>query len=83
MKSESFRTPTERMIQKLLDCHNLQMSNDPAKPCTEETLKGSLAGLYKRGYVDTRPHYINGKQILGLYVTQKGIDFLRAKNKLD
>ncbi|CAN5250869.1 hypothetical protein BH09BAC2_BH09BAC2_23330 [soil metagenome] len=71
------RTPTETMIQKLRHCSELQKQN---LPCTEGELKGSLAGLYKRGYINTKTFIINGKNIVGLYVTEQGFEFL---NKIE
>lgn len=70
------RAPTKRMIQKLRDCHDKITKSGGTHPCLQEDLKGSLAGLYRRGLVDTRLEDVKGKKILCLVVTEAGISFL-------
>lgn len=78
------RAPTDKMLEKLRKCREINLENDPNKHCTEQDLSGSLAGLYKRGFVNTRMVNINGKQLLTVYVTEKGVAFLNNKeNKME
>lgn len=77
----TLREPTEKMLEKLQKCHELTLKNDPMHPCTENDLKGSLAGLYKRGFVNTKMVNLSGKQLLTVFVTEKGVSFLNSKMK--
>lgn len=79
----TLRAPTDKMLDKLRKCREINLSNNPINPCTEKELSGSLAGLYKRGFVNTRMVNINGKQLLTIYVTEKGIAFLNSKENKD
>lgn len=65
------------MIKKLRDCYEKSASNDGHFPCLEDDLKGSLAALYKRGLVGTQLHEVNGKQLLGIVVTDAGVRFIK------
>lgn len=47
-------------------------------PCFAEEMKSSLAGLYKRGFVETKMEVINDKKILCIYITQSGKEFLES-----
>ena len=82
MKNE-LRAPTDKMLEKLRKCRELNLNNDPMQPCTEKDLSGSLAGLYKRGFVNTKMVNFGGKQLLSVYVTEKGISFLNNKENSD
>lgn len=75
----SHRPLSEKMIKKLRGCYEKQSSNEN-NPCMEEDLKGSLSALYKRGLVDTTLTNVNGKQLLGIIVTEAGKAYLK---KLD
>ena len=75
----SQRPLTQIMIKKLKDCH--EKTSQKAHPCMEEDLKGSLAGLYKRGLINTRMEDVNGKKLLCLYLTESGIDYLKNSEK--
>ena len=66
----------KRMIEKLRDCHEKVSKSSGLHPCLQDDLKGSLAGLYKRGLVDTKVQNVNGKKLLCLVVTKEGIDLL-------
>ena len=46
----------------------------------QEDMKGSLAALYKRGLVDTKMQDVNGKRILGIIITDAGINYLKNLN---
>ena len=77
----SQRPLTKRMIEKLKDCHDKQIKSNGTNPCLQEELKGSLAGLYKRGLVNTKMADINGKSLLCLFVTDTGVNYLRNIEK--
>lgn len=77
------RPPTEKMIAKLRDCHDKQSKSGNGDPCLQEELKGALAGLYKRGLVETKLHDINGKRLLCLFVTDTGAEYLKGLEEQD
>lgn len=68
----SSRPPTKRMIAKLKECLEKQLQNNGKLPCLPEEMKSSLAGLYKRGLVETRMEYVDNKKLLCIYVTDSG-----------
>lgn len=68
----STRPPTKRMIAKLRECLEKELKNNSQVPCLPEEMKSSLAGLYKRGLVETRMEYVNNKKLLCIYVTDSG-----------
>jgi len=71
----SLRAPTKRMIEKLKECFEKESSNIKI-PCLPEDMKSSLAGLYKRGFVNTKMERVNGKKVLCVYITDEGKKFL-------
>ena len=73
--------PTQRMIEKLKDCHEKQLKSGNGDPCLQEEMKGALAGLYKRGFVETKMHDVKGKRLLCLFVTDSGVQFLQSVEK--
>ena len=70
------RPPTARMIEKLKECYEKELNGDEKIPCFPEEMKSSLAGLYKRGLIDTRMEIVNNKKMLCIYVTESGKTFL-------
>ncbi len=69
----SSRAPTKRMLIKLKECLEKELnSTDNKVPCLPEEMKSSLAGLYKRGLIETRMEYVNNKKLLCIYVTEAG-----------
>lgn len=70
------RPPTRLMIEKLRYC--LEKEENQKNPCLAEEMKSSLAGLYKRGFIDTRMEMVNDKKLLCIYVTDTGRDFLNS-----
>lgn len=68
----SLRPPTKRMIEKLKECHEKELGNHEKIPCFPEEMKSSLAGLYKRGLIDTRMEIVNNKKQLCIFVTESG-----------
>lgn len=47
-------------------------------PCMAEEMKSSLAGLYKRGLIETRMEKVNNKKLLCIYITEVGRQFLES-----
>lgn len=76
----SKRAPTKRMIAKLRECHDKEQHGEKL-PCLPEEMKSSLAGLYKRGFIDTRMEMVNGKKLLCIFVTDAGRKFLTDLDK--
>ncbi len=74
------RPPTKRMIEKLKECHEKEGKNSDKIPCLPEEMKSSLAGLYKRGLINTRMEVITGKKLLCIFVSETGKELLK---KLD
>ncbi len=72
----SSRPPTLRMIAKLKECHEKELNSTEKIPCLPEEMKSSLAGLYKRGFVETKMEIISNKKLLCIYVTDLGKNFL-------
>jgi len=79
-KKTSSRPPTQRMIEKLKECLEKETSNILI-PCLPEDMKSSLAGLYKRGLINTKMEMVNDKKVLCLYVTESGKKFLSNYNQ--
>ncbi len=77
----SNRPPTTRMIAKLKECLEKQNNNSGRVPCLPEEMKSSLAGLYKRGLIQTRMELVNNKKQLCIYVTDAGKKFLTSNEK--
>lgn len=72
----STRPPTKRMIAKLKDCLEKESKNNSNAPCLPEEMKSSLAGLYKRGLIETRMEFVANKKQLCIYVSDAGKKFL-------
>ena len=76
------RPITERMLLKMQECKELAgETNSTVVPPAH--FGYSLSGLYKRGLVAVK-NYIdeNGKSLLGVYLTQKGLNLLRENEQL-
>jgi len=71
------RPPTKRMIEKLRECHEKVQKNSDKIPCLPEEMKSSLAGLYKRGLINTRMEVVSHKKQLCIFVTDTGKDLLK------
>lgn len=71
------KPPTKRMIAKLRECLEKNDRNEKF-PCRPEEMKSSLAGLYKRGLIETRMETIDGKKLLCVYVSDTGKSFLKS-----
>ena len=71
----STRPTTKRMIEKLRECREKELTNNGSIPCLPEEMKSSLAGLYKSGLIDTTMEVVNNKKQLCIYVTEEGEEF--------
>lgn len=70
------RPLTKRMIAKLRECRQMELSENPEKLCPPEHFNASLSGLYARGLINLKKYSINGKELMGVYLTQSGIKCL-------
>ena len=77
----SVRPPTARMIGKLRECFEKELHSNEKIPCFPEEMKSSLAGLYKRGLIDTRMEIVNNKKQLCIFVTESGKRLLQEMEK--
>ncbi len=77
----SNRQPTQRMIAKLKECLEKENDNSERVPCLPEEMKSSLAGLYKRGLIQTRMELVDNKKQLCIYVSDAGKKFLTGNEK--
>lgn len=66
------------MIEKLVLCRNLELEG---KYCHPEDIKRSLPALYKRGYVGLKRECINNKDLMVVFITQEGLNYLDYLNK--
>ena len=67
---------TKKMLNQLQKARAIELSGTERNICIADDFKGSLAGLYRRGFVNTKMMVIQGKEILGVYITREGINFL-------
>lgn len=64
------------MLINLQKARAIELSTTGRNICNADDFKNSLPGLYKRGLVDTKTANIDGKEILSIYITNSGINFL-------
>ena len=64
------------MLAQLLDGRAIELSGTDRNICFADDFKGSLAGLYRRGLVNTKMVVLNGKEVQSVFITREGIDFL-------
>ena len=67
---------TKTMLAQLQRGRAIELSKTERNICVEDDFKGSLARLYKRGFVNTKMVVLDGKEILSVYITQAGKFFL-------
>ena len=70
------RPLTKAMIAQLQLARAKELSVHSESVITSDDFKGTLKGLYQRGYVNTHKINVNGKQIEGVYLTFAGVNFL-------
>lgn len=71
-----FRPLTKSMIQKLRDCREKELMGN-GEPCKMDEMNYAVAPLYKRGLIETKKLIVNNKDLMVVYVTQAGIEFLK------
>jgi hypothetical protein len=67
---------TKKMLVQLRAARSIELAKTGRNICLPDDYKGSLAGLYRRGFVNTQKKVFNGKEIVSVYITQPGINFL-------
>lgn len=71
-----FRPLTKSMIEKLKVCREKELKGD-GLPCQMDEMNYAVAPLYKRGLIETKKIVVNNKDLMVVYVTQAGIEFLK------
>lgn len=71
---------TKLMVEKLKDCKKMQDESDDL--CLPKHFGASFPGLYKRKLVDVRTSTLNGKEIVCVYITNLGLEYLSAEEEL-
>jgi hypothetical protein len=67
---------TKTMLAQLQRGRAIELSKSERNICVADDFKGSLEWLCKRGFVNTKMATLDGKEILGVYITQAGKFFL-------
>ena len=75
------RPLTTRMISKLQECRQMELEGRNGQPCPPEHFNSSLPGLYTRGLINVKKYSSQGKELIGVYLTQDGITFLEHFGK--
>ena len=70
------RPLTKRMITKLQECRQMQLDEKSGQLCPPEHFNSSLPGLYSRGLINLSKYSVQGKELMGVYLTQSGINLL-------
>ena len=78
---EQIRPLTKIMFSQLQLAHEKELSEKGDKIVTPSHFKGTLAGLYKRGIVNTRKIIHEGKYVESVYITFAGIRYLERREQ--
>lgn len=70
------RPLTPRMISELQKCREMELDPEFGKVCTIDVFGPSFAGLYKRGLINVKKYAVQDKELVGAYLTEKGIELL-------
>ena len=70
------RPLTKRMIIKLRECRQMELNEKAGQLCPPEHFNSSLSGLYARGFIGLKKYSCQGKDLMGVYLTQTGINLL-------
>ena len=54
----------------------MELTTKPGQLCPPEHFSSSLPGLYMRGLINIGKYSVNGKELMGVYLTQNGIKCL-------
>ena len=71
---------TKTMLSQLRKARAIELSTTGNTICAADDFKGSLATLSRRGFVSTKIVIRDGKEILGVYITQAGKMFLNQED---
>ena len=66
---------TKTMLAQLRRVRAIELSKTERNICVADDFKGSLAGLFKRGFVNTKMVMLDGKEILSIYYPGRQIFF--------
>lgn len=72
---------TQNMICDLKKARETELSNPPGNICSFYNFYGTLSALHERKYVEIKTIHLNGGELLSVYVTQAGINFLERYEK--
>lgn len=67
------RPLTKTMIMKLMHCRQIELEGNF---CMQNDIKYAVAPLYKRGYIGLKSVAINNKEIMAVFTTPSGINYL-------
>jgi len=70
------RPLTKRMVVKLRECRQMELNTKTGQLCPQEHFSSSLPGLYSRGLINMKKYSVDGKELMGVYLTQNGINCL-------
>ena len=79
---KKIRPLTKTMMAKLSHCRQMELED---KYCLPEDIKYCLAPLYKRGFIGLKKTVIHGKELMAVFITPEGIqylDYFTSRNKL-
>jgi hypothetical protein len=79
----SVRPTINRIILKPKGCYEKESNSGLKIPCLPDEMKSSLAGLYKRGLIETSMEIVDNKKQLCLYVSEAGKKFLQQLKSSD
>lgn len=60
----------------MLHVRSLELSGDEQDIGLLHHFHSTLAGLFKRGFVNIKKVHVKGKELTGVYLTTRGISFL-------
>ena len=69
------------MIVHLQIARAIELSQTQRNICTTDDFKGTFPGLYNRRLIDIKVVLLNGDEILSVYITEPGINFLNEYKK--
>jgi len=67
---------TKTMVSQLRLARAKELSGMGSNIITSDDFKGTMKGLYSRGYIKTRKVFVSGKQIEGVYLTFDAVHFV-------
>ena len=70
------RPLTRKMITQMRNGRAIELSETGRNICDIDDYKGTLSGLYQRGFVNTKMVMVDGKEIMAVFITQQGLNFL-------